>query len=261
MFDAQALVDLSKKGQKQIVVAIRLAAALAERGRSISRHEAAALCKVSELVFEEIKKDLEEFFTIHAGRISFKDKDSQPAPWELDDAKADQRVAKHLESLSKRQGKINADNPQGQAVRDLIALGRTEQEALKDYHWLSHAHGHDRLIQAIAHAKPLNPSDPIAMILSWLKRTAANPTTALRKSRPQVVFQYVKPANPEAAKTEFLGWEAPPDGADLAAPSFEWPKGERRRIFRQRTGHIRLELPPPGMPVPSIHEDLGVLVR
>lgn len=261
MFDAQALVDLSKKGQKQIVVAIRLAAALAERGRSISRHEAAAVCKVSELVFEEVKKDLEEFFTIHAGRIGFKDKDSLPAPWEIEDPKADQRVAKHLESLAKKQEKINADTPRGRAVRDLIALGRTEQEALKDYHWLSHAHGHDRLVQAIAYAMPLKPAEPIAMILSWLKRTPSSPAASLRALKPSVVFKYVRPANPEAAKTEFIGWEAPPDGFDLSASSFTWPQGERRRIFRQRTGHIRMELPPPGMPVPTIQQDIGVLVR
>jgi len=34
MFDAQSLVDLSKKGQRQIVVAVRLATALAEKERS-----------------------------------------------------------------------------------------------------------------------------------------------------------------------------------------------------------------------------------
>src|SRR3954451_6208097 len=121
MFDAQSLVDLSKKGQKQIVVAIRLAAALAEKGRSISRHEAAALCRVSELVFEEVRKDLEDFFTIHAGRITFKDKDSQPAPWEIEDSKTDQRVAKHLESLVKRHEQLNADTPKARAIRDLIS--------------------------------------------------------------------------------------------------------------------------------------------
>jgi hypothetical protein len=80
MFDAQSLVDLSKNGQKQIVVAIRLAAALAEKGRPISRHEAAGLCRVSELVFEEFRKELEEFFSFHGGQISFRDQDSLPAP-------------------------------------------------------------------------------------------------------------------------------------------------------------------------------------
>jgi hypothetical protein len=54
MFDAQSLVDLSKKGQKQIVVAIRLAAALAEKGRSICRYEVAVLCRVSELDFAKV---------------------------------------------------------------------------------------------------------------------------------------------------------------------------------------------------------------
>ncbi|WP_262267142.1 MULTISPECIES: hypothetical protein [Microvirga] len=261
MFDAQSLVDLSKKGQKQIVVAIRLAAALAEKGRSISRHEAAALCRVSELVFEEVRKDLEDFFTIHAGRITFKDKDSLPAPWEIDDSKADQRVAKHLESLVKRYEQLNADTPKARAIRDLIALGIAEQQAPKTYHWLAQAHGHDRLIQAIDYCKPLNPAEPVGMLLNWLRRTAGTPASTLRVPKPNVVFKFVKPSNPEAAKTEFIGWEAPPDGMDPSSPEFKWPQGARRRIYRQRTGHIRLELPPPDVPIPSVQEDIGFHVR
>jgi hypothetical protein len=92
MFDGQSLVDLSKKVQRQIVVMIMLAVALAEKGRSISRYEAAALCRVSELVRKEVRKDLEEFFTIHTGRITFRDKDSQPKPWEIEDSKTDRPV-------------------------------------------------------------------------------------------------------------------------------------------------------------------------
>jgi len=106
MFDAQSLVDFSKKGQKQIVVAIRLAAALAEKGRPISRHEAVSLCRFSELVFEEVHEELEDFFSLHSGRIGLRDKDSLPDPWEVTDEKADQMMSKHLESLTKRRSSL-----------------------------------------------------------------------------------------------------------------------------------------------------------
>jgi len=251
------IINIASYPQRHITAAIKLAAALIDRGSSISEPEARSLIKMDDLAWTNAKSHLASHFVFSRGRISFPT-DAEPIdPWDAVSADELAKMDKKLEKL--RNTKPAA--PLTPIQQTLYSLGgMTERQAVSFYFTQAAIYGHEAVISAINVAATARPGEPKAYIIAILRKAAlsasSSPIGAPAARRfPTRVLRYKPPVNPEAAKNEFLGWEA----AD-ANPDAPWPKGVRRKVYRLTTGEISYEMPPPGETPPTADADPGCIV-
>ena len=257
MLKPSDIIAIATYPQRHITAAIKLAAALLDRGSSISEAEARSIIKMDDLAWTNAKGHLGSHFVFSRGRIAFPT-DAEPIdPWDAVSADELARMDKKLDKL--RNTKPAA--PLTPIQQTLYSLGgMTERQAVGFYYAQAAKYGHEATIAAINVAAQARPGEPKAYIIAILRKAAlaASPASISAPSArrfPTRVLRYKPPVNPEAARTEFLGWEAPD-----ANPEAPWPKGVRRKLYRLTTGEITYEMPPPGETPPTAEADPGCLV-
>ena len=262
MFPREALTELARENQKVIVVAIRLLDEIQRRNGPVAQSHVPDATGVSALVYEEVKDKLAKYFPYHGGRYHFPTEVERPEPWDIEPKNA-KKLDRALATLKTERERANRDDPKTKLILRLQKLlGESFREAERKYYMLTRTHSVQRVEGAVARAEEKQPHSPFGYLLNLLKsgETFAPPTGgAGGRTGPMVVFAFQKPANAETAKAEQIGWEAPSrfdaDGNPV------WPTGERRAVWRMRTGHVQLTEPRKGETPPSHIENPGVIVK
>ena len=260
MLTPNDILTLSKKTQRQTAFAIRLAALLLERGKSITEREAKAALKVDDLAWAETKAALADVLGFQNGRVGFDGDVEKLAPWDL---VTDEQVAKVQKRLKKR---IDAEaielTPLQQSIFELGGFTRAQSRAFAFSQ--GKIYGYGALEAAVKVAVAAKPAEPRSYIISVMRRNVdkANAIPAAHVTNgasrfPLRIRNFERQANPESGKTVFVGWEAPQsviDGEPI------WETGIRRKIWRLTTGILRLEQPAAGEAVPSLQDDPGCII-
>ena len=227
------IIAIAAYPQRHINAAVKLAAALIERGSSISEPEARSIIKMDDLAWTNAKAHLSSHFVFSRGRIAFPS-DAEPIdPW---DAVSPDDLAKMDKKLEKLRNTKPAA-PLTPIQQTLFSLGgMTEKQAVSFYYAQAATYGHEAVINAITVAAQARPGEPKAYIIAILRKAALSASSVSigapsARRFPTRVLRYKPPVNPEAARTEFLGWEAPDSN-----PNAPWPKGVRRKLYRLTTG-------------------------
>lgn len=246
------LVRLSSLDSAAIAPAVRLAVALSIK-ETILEHHAPKEAQVTARAWDKIRPDLGYLFRFSAGKITL------PPDTGFDEFDLLMLRA----SLKLGQKKKEAKYPTDPRILDLIDLGIEPAEATKLAKHIVRTYGESHLVKAIkvAKAKEPKPLDPhnylLGVVKAQVNAVAAGGVRVIGLGARRVK-RFVRVPNPESAKTELIGWEAPSSTENGAV---RYAKGNRRLIYRLRSGHLQFVDPKPDQPIPSAEQDPGVIIE
>ncbi len=229
-----------------IAPAVRLAAELSVQV-VLTEDKAVVAANVRASVWNRIRPSLADLFEFSAGRVRLRD---------AEDLDGLELLALQVAAREKRQRPVKPSNdPQ---VHSLVDLGMDENDAKKFVRYANRTYGASNFESALRVAQERRPDDPKSYIIRVIQQRIA-PTTGntVPGVEPRKVLRQVKVLNPEAARSERLGWEAPTFN-ELGAPSY--PGKVRREVWRNRTGTVQLFEPGPGTKIPTPLEDAGLQI-
>lgn len=245
------IIRVSQIDTAAIPAAVRLAAVLAAR-ETISEHEAPKAAQITTRTWDKIRPALSELFKFSGGKVSFARGENLDA-FDLIAIRSEWQKEKE-----KKQGKYPTDP----RILDLIDLGLEPRDATSLARHIVRTYSESHLLRAIkvTREKTPPPLEPKAFILSVVKGafTGAGGGVVVAGMRPKRIKRFVRVANPEAAKTEFLGWEAP---IAIEGGMTKFPAGQRRMVYRNRSGQIQLVAPRSDQAVPGVDHDPGVTIE
>jgi hypothetical protein len=256
MLSAQDILTLSAMRQREVYVAVRLAAMILKNQGSIADKSAKTQFAYNDLVWAEIKAALKPIFKFASGRIDFYSVDDMPNPWDLLTPAEIEKRNRDLEKMRAREAV-----PLTPVQEDIYALGGfTRAQARSFYFAMSTTYGHAGVEAAVAAAKDAKPGDPKAYIIACLRRRAqtASEPAAAKQRFPTKIRKFEKPVNPEANAQTMVGWEHPLRFDAAGAPV--WKEGVRSMIYRLRTGELKFETPPAGAVIPTLDQDPGCII-
>ena len=259
MLTAQHMIILAEMRQREVYVAVKIAALILKTGGSISEKSAKTIFKYNDLVWAEIKDSLKQFFKFANGRIDFYSAEDRPDPWDLTTPEEIAKMDKEFEKLRARQ-----NIPLTSVQQDIYNLGGFDKPGAKSFYFsMSRTFGALAVETAVAAATNAKPGDPKAYLISCLRKAAQSASggaasTAGRQMYPTRIRKFERPVNPEATPQSLLGWEHPlkydADGSPV------WKDGVRSMIFRLRTGELKFETPPLGAVVPTLEQNPGCII-
>lgn len=246
------LVRLASLDSAAIAPAVKLAVALSVK-ETILEHQGPKEAQVTARAWDKIRPSLAAVFHFSAGKITL------PADTGFDEFD----LVFLRTSLNLQTKKKEPKYPTDPRILDLIEFGIDPAEATKLGKFIVRTYGETHLVRAIKsmkekEPKPLEPSNYILGIVKAQVNATNSGGLLVAGLRVRRTKRYVRIPNPEAAKTELIGWEAP---SSTEGGMIRYPKENRRLIYRQRNGHIIYVDPRPDQQIPSAEQDPGVIVE
>ncbi len=232
-----------------IAPAIRVGAALIEKP-TLTEQQAAQAANVQARVWDRIRPDLAGLFTFSRGLVSL-------PPYE--DLDGFDLLA--LRTAARDKTKRPMKPPSDPRVLELINLGMEQKPAADLVKFAVRTYGADHFSAALGIAKDRRPDEPRGFIIKVIQNrigaTAGQADPLVAGTAAKSIPRMVRVQNPEAAKAEMVGWEAPTlDAMGVAT----YPKGYRRQVWRDRTGIAKYSDPPQGAVIPTPLQDPGVIL-
>lgn len=247
------LVRIASLDSAAITPAVRLAAYLAVK-ESVLEHQAPKAAQVTPKAWDKIRPVLAAAFTFSAGKITL--------PHESDLDEFDLlflRSELKLDSAKKKEARYPTDP----RILDMIDLGISPAEATKLAKFIVRTYGESHLSKAIKATQekvpqPLEPANYLLAVVKANVNAVASNGLVIAGLRPKRARRYVKITNPESAKTELIGWEAP---CSTEGGIARYTSGHRRLVYRMRNGHIQFVDPKADQHVPGAEQEPGVIIE
>lgn len=230
-----------------IAPAVRLAAALS-LDVVLSEEKAAAAANVRANVWDRIRPHLVELFEFSGGRVRLR-----PA----DDICGFELLALQTAAREKRKRPTKPSNDP--RVHALIEIGMDEKKAKDFVGYATRTYGEPHFLAALEIAKARRPDDARSFMIRVIQNQigAGASGQGVPGVVPKKVLRQIRVTNPEAGRSELLGWEAPTfDSLGVAS----YPTGQRRQVWRNRMGIAQPMAVGEGTVIPTPIEDPGVLI-
>ncbi len=247
------LVRIASLDSAAITPAVRLAAYLAVK-ETVLEHQAPRAAQVTPRAWDKIRPMLSSAFSFSAGKITL------PPDCDIDEFDLlFLRTELKLDPAKKKEPRYPTDP----RVLDMIDLGIPPAEASKLAKFIVRTYGESHLSKAISASKekvppPLEPANYLLAVVKANVNAVGSNGLVVAGMRPKRARRFVRVANPEAAKTELVGWEAPVSTEGGIA---RYANGNRRLIYRLRNGHLQFVDPKPDQQVPGAEQDPGVIIE
>ncbi|PZR86536.1 MAG: hypothetical protein DI537_28405 [Stutzerimonas stutzeri] len=169
------------------------------------------------------------------------------------------RTELKLEPARKKQPSYPTDP----RILDMIDLGIAPEEASKLAKFIVRTYGETHLAKAIKAVgektpPPLEPANYLLAVVKANVNAVGSNGLSVAGMRPKRVKRWIRIANPENARTELIGWEAPSSTEGGIA---RYPNGNRRLIYRMRNGHLQFVEPKADQQAPGAEQDPGVEIE
>lgn len=245
------IIRISRIEAEAIPAAVKIAAALLSR-EHIPETEAPKAAQITVRKWDKIRHHMSDIFSFTGGRITLLRGENLDA-FDLAALRSDWQAAK-----TASQGKYPTDP----RILDVIDLGIEPKQATSLAKFIVKTYGESHLLRAIKVAKEKTPPplDPKAFLMSVVKGSIGglHGGVTIPGMRAKRVKRFVRITNPEAARTELLGWEAPTSVENNIAV---FPEGQRRQVYRTRSGSIQVVAARANTTIPGVDVDPGVIIE
>ncbi len=247
------LVRIASLDSAAITPAVRLAAYLAVK-ECVLEHQAPKAAQVTPRAWDKIRPALTSAFSFSAGKITL------PPDCDLDEFDLlFLRTELNLDPAKKKQARYPTDP----RILDMIDLGIPPADASKLAMFIIRNYGESHLSKAIKAAQekvppPLEPANFIRAVVKGNANAVATGGLVIAGMRARRVKRFVKITNPESARTELIGWEAPCSTEGAVA---RYTRGNRRLVYRMRNGQLQFVEPKADQHVPNAEQDPGVVIE